>query len=110
MTNAYLGTTGARRVDKILKLIGGNYRYQIIDGETCIYKRPHPDYEIDIKGIITRSHKLIMTVTLWKLTEGTPARPIETLSNIQTVNQLKNGLDRLEHRLRQDDLKPVSHT
>jgi len=110
MTNAYLGTTGARRADKILKLIGGNYRYQIIDGETCIYKRPHPDYEIDIKGIITRSHKLSMTVTLWKLTEGTPARPIEMLSNIQTVNQLKIGLDRLEHRLRQDDLKPVSHT
>lgn len=110
MTNAYLGTTGARRADKILKLIGGNYRYQIIDGETCIYKRPHPDYEIEIQGIRTRSHKLNMTVTLWELADDIPARPIETLSNIQTVNQLKNRLHQLENKLRQGDLQPVSHT
>lgn len=109
MAKPYLGTVGAKRADIILKELGGAYRYQMIDGETCIYKQINKRYDIEISGTRTRRYEMDMTVYLWELKDGKGVQVIEAVSNIQTLEQLKNTLKTLHTNVQEGDYKPVSN-
>lgn len=108
MTKPYLGSTGAIRADKILRTLGGSYRYQILDNETCIYKSINDRYEILIKGIRSRSYTMEMTVILWELYNHKPVKVVTIISSITTIVDLKNKLNQLEKHATEGDSKPIS--
>lgn len=108
MTKPYLGTVGAKRADVILKELGNTYRYQMIDGETCIYKQINNSYDIEISGTCTRRYDLEMTVSLWKLESNHTGERIETVSNVKTIEQLKNTLKTFHTNVREGNYTPVS--
>lgn len=108
LTTPYLGITGTKRADKILKSLGVNYRYRIIEGETCIYKPVSDIYHVLIKGVRSRSYHMNMSITLVKITDNSHSNVIEIISGIKTIEQLKKTLETVEKQAIQGYSKAIS--
>ena len=83
-----------KNIKEILRKLGNKYIIKTIDLENCIYMKLDNGYYFEVSGLDNARKSFGATIYVWGNTAG--AGTIETISNIDSLDMLKDCLEEAE--------------
>lgn len=83
-----------KNIKEVLRKLGNKYTIKTIDFENCIYLMLDNGYFFEVSGLDNTKKSFDATIYVWGNTKG--SKTIETISNIDSLDMLKDCLEEAE--------------
>jgi len=83
-----------KKIQEILRKLGNKYTIKTIDFENCIYLKLENGYFFEVSGLDHTKKSFNATIYVWGNSKG--SKTIETISNIDSLDMLKDSLEEAE--------------
>jgi len=85
-----------KKIQEVLRKLGNKYTIKTIDCENCIYLMLENGYFFEVSGLDGSKKDFNATIYVWGNTKG--AKTVETISNIDSLDMLKDCLEEAEQK------------
>jgi len=85
-----------KKIQEILRKLGNKYTTKTIDFENCIYLKLDNGYFFEVSGLDNAKKNFNATIYVWGNSKGSGT--IETISNIDSIDMLKDCLEEAEKK------------